>query len=149
MRKILNNILFGVEFIFCALVVMTISYAAIAQVPAPSPAAPSVAETLLSVLALIKSWNALGIYAGIAAALKLLIDAVKSFGFFDKIPAVLQGLFVVLVGAITVGLTAAAAGATLPQAIGAVVGSSAGAMLFNEIGKDIMDFIKSKFAPKA
>lgn len=122
---------------------------ALAQTPSPSPAisptpipTPSLGAVLLGIFDLVKSWKDLGMYAGISAALKLLIDGIKAAGIWDKIPSKLQGLAVLLVSTLTVGLAVMASGGTLLSALSSSLGSGAGSMLLFEIWKDL-------FPPKA
>lgn len=104
---------------------------------AQAVAAPSLADVILQLLSLAQGWKSVGVYAGIAAALKLLIDGSKALGLFDKIPAMWQALSVVLVGFLTVGLGAMAAGSDSGHALVAALGSSAGAMLLHEVAQDL------------
>lgn len=104
---------------------------------AQAVAAPSMSDVILQLLSLAQGWKSVGVYAGIAAALKLLIDGSKALGLFDKIPAMWQALAVVIVGFATVGLTAMASGADAGHALVAALGSSAGAMLLHEIAQDL------------
>ncbi len=128
---------------------LVVGLSALAQVPTPTPSpspAPSTGEVILGLLALVKSWGSMGIYAGIAAALKLLIDAVKAFGFWDKIPAAWQSSAVILAGILTVGLTTLAAGGTVQMALAASIGSSGVAMLLHEWLDDVLTWVKAKLA---
>lgn len=132
------------KIIFLFLSVIGLS--ALAQVPAPTPA-PTPSGVILDLLGLVKSWGSMGIYAAIAAALKLLVDSLKAFGLWEKIPAVLQSTVVVLFGLLTVGLTTLAAGGTAQMALAAAVGSSGVAMLFHEWLDDILPWVKEKLYP--
>lgn len=134
------------------LAIVMVGLSVLAQTPAPTPIAgppvvpsPGVGDVLLSFLGIIKSWGSLGIYGGIAAILKLLIDGLKALGIFDKIPQALQGLFVMLVGVLTVGLATLAAGGTVAQALSAALASSAGSMFLHEILQDVLGWL---FPPK-
>ncbi len=154
MKKFLN----GFGFCFLIMTIVLFAFAAFAQLagsPIPSatpmpvviPPAPTTGSVFIAAIEIIKSWGTLGVFAGIAAALKLLVDATKAIGLFDKIPQAYQSLFVLGVGTLTVGLTALAAGATLPMAIGASISSSAAAMLFHELCDDLLGLLKKKFPP--
>lgn len=98
----------------------------------------------MAALEIVKNWKTLGIFGGIAAALKLLIDAFKAFKIFDKIPAAFQSPFVLLVSVVTVGLGSAAGGASGPEAVGAAVASAGMAMLLHELTDDLLGLLKKK-----
>ncbi len=137
------------KFLMAFILVMVATMAAFAQavLPVPTPTPATLSDALIGVLGLVKSWGTVGMYAGIATALKLLVDIVKATGLFDKIPAKWQALSVLLVGTLTVGLTTLAAGGTVPQAVSASFGSSAGAILIHEIWADLFpkkDVVENK-----
>lgn len=133
-------------FLILLNIMLLLSLSAFAQV-ANTPPNPTASDVLLGLLGLVKSWGTLGIYAGIAAALKLLVDATKAFGIFDKIPAAFQSSFVILIGVLTVGLTTLAAGGTVSMALAAALGSSGAAMLLHEWLDDIVTWVKAKLNP--
>lgn len=108
---------------------------------------PTVGDVLVGIFSLVKSWGSLGLYAGIATALKLIVDGTKALGIFDKIPAQLQALFVMLIGFVTVGLTTLASGGSFLAALSAALGSSAGAMLLHEVWQDFSDWLAEKAEP--
>lgn len=127
---------------------LVVGFSALAQVPTPTPSpAPSSGEVILGFLALVKSWGSMGIYAGIAAALKLLIDGIKAFGLWDKIPAQWQSSVVIGIGILTVGLTTLAAGGSVQMALAAALGSSGAAMLLHEWLDDVLTWVKAKLNP--
>lgn len=108
---------------------------------APAPTAGSVIGDFFG---LVKSWKDMSIYAAIALLIKLIVDGIKVFNLWDKIPAKLQSYVVVAVGAVTVGLTTLATGGTFLQALSATLGSSGVAMLMHEMLDDLMLGIREK-----
>lgn len=119
-------------FAIAFLAVGLFSIAAFAQA-----ASQSWSDIIAQLLSLVQSWKQVGIYAGIAALLKLVIDGLKVGGVWAKVSEKWQALAVAGVAALSVGLGSMAMGASVAQAVGAIFASAAGAMFVHELLKDL------------
>jgi hypothetical protein len=94
---------------------------------------PSLPEWIASAVILVKDWKTLGIFAGLAAGVKLLVDGTKVLGLFHKLSDIGQMLVIGAVATLSVGLMAKAQGASWIAAGVAAFQSASGAMLLNEL----------------
>lgn len=108
----------------------------------PVVADPTVTDVLLKAFDLVHSWNVVGVWTGVIALLKLLIDGLKATGVWNKIPAALQSYTVLFVSFVTVGLTVLAEKGTIQMALVAAFTSSACAMMFHELLDDALGALK-------
>lgn len=138
-----NKSVFALSFVFGMFMsygILAMAQAVIAASPAPSPVPiPTQMDVITQALELFKNWASLGIWAGMAAALTLLINALKAFGLFSKlIPEKLQAVVVALIGVLTVGLGSFAVSKSIPMALGAAFSSAGFAVLIHEIYQDFI-----------
>lgn len=120
------------------------------QLPIPAPTIipiifatpkpdPSLIPTMLSLMSLAKGWQSMGLYAALAAALKIMAELAKlSFlgNPWAKIPDKYKLLVSSFIGAALVLLGFVAAGAPILAALPAALGSAAGAGFLHEVVQD-------------
>ena len=136
---------------FLALIFILVPICGIAAdvVPVPQPVEGSFTDWLQHAITLFKDWKTLGIWAGIAAVVKLVVDATNTQflgGLFDKLGPAGKALLIAVAGCLVAGTTVLASGGSVVEAVGAALASSGGAVALNELIKLIKEAIGLKEA---
>lgn len=134
--------LMGFLFVLvCMFLTSLIAIVAFGQVVSPTPAPLASTDVILSAISVAQTFKAAGLWAGIAAAVNLLINVLKTntfSQFYSKILSPkLQSLFVLGLGVVVAIIGVKIGGGSWLQGVAVGVPSAAGATFFHELWQDL------------
>lgn len=149
MKKIM-----GFLFVFgCMFLTSLIAIVAFGQAASPTPAPLASTDVILSGISVVQTFQAAGLWAGIAALVNLLINVLKTntfAQFYSKILSPkLQSLFVLGLGVVVAIIGVKIGGGSWLQGVAIGVPSAAGATFFHELWQDIFASAAPTVAPSA